>query len=556
MRQQSVLSGSVWLIGSALTAKLLGAVFRIPLTAMLGGAGMGYYACAYGLFLPVFALSVTGINTAVSALTAQCLGRCDPAGAARIPVLALRMFGLLGAVGSLLLFAAAGPLCAAMGNPDAAAAVRAFSPAVWLCCMTAVLRGASEGRRNMVPTAVSQVAEGVGRLCFGLLLCSAVRRNPARYAAWLPDGIGQDAAAAAAAVSGVTLSVAAGLLTLLLFFGFRRREPFSGSPKQSDAALRRALWRLLIPVAAASLVTNLTTLIDMATAIRLLTAAVRQHPAQVPYGAGTPEEAANFCFGAFSGMAMTVFNLVPSVTNNFGKSVLPAFAESYARQRPDETAFHAQTVLRRTAFFAVPAGLGISVLAYPVLSVLFPSRTAEVAAAAPPLSVLGIGVIFTAMVSPVFSMMQAAGRAGDTVTAMLAGALVKLAGNLLLIPRFRLSGAAAATLLCYAVIWCCAARRFYRHTGIRLRLISLIGSALPAGLLCAFTAGTLYPPLAARLPGMAALLLAVSAGGCCYLAVTLLLSRGRLDSPRTMRYNERRAARKAGTERGSCDESH
>ena len=71
MKQQSVLRGSVWLIVSALAAKALGAVFRIPLTAMLGGTGMGYFSCAYGLFLPVFALSVTGINTAVSAVTAS-----------------------------------------------------------------------------------------------------------------------------------------------------------------------------------------------------------------------------------------------------------------------------------------------------------------------------------------------------------------------------------------------------------------------------------------------------------------------------------------------------
>ena len=77
MKRQSVLRGSVWLIGSALLAKILGAVFRLPLTAMLGGTGMGYFSCAYGLFLPVFALSVTGINTAVSALTAPSAPSAD-----------------------------------------------------------------------------------------------------------------------------------------------------------------------------------------------------------------------------------------------------------------------------------------------------------------------------------------------------------------------------------------------------------------------------------------------------------------------------------------------
>ena len=91
MKRQSVLSGSVWLIGSAILAKILGAIFRIPLTAMLGGTGMGYFSCAYGLFLPVFALSVTGINTAVSAVTAQALARNDPQAADRTAHLAQRL---------------------------------------------------------------------------------------------------------------------------------------------------------------------------------------------------------------------------------------------------------------------------------------------------------------------------------------------------------------------------------------------------------------------------------------------------------------------------------
>ena len=39
---------------SALTAKVCGALFRIPLTSLLGGRGMGYFSTAYGLFLPLY----------------------------------------------------------------------------------------------------------------------------------------------------------------------------------------------------------------------------------------------------------------------------------------------------------------------------------------------------------------------------------------------------------------------------------------------------------------------------------------------------------------------
>ena len=547
MHKQTILSGSVWLIASALTAKVLGAVFRIPLTAMLGGTGMGYYAAAYGLFLPVFSLSVTGMNTAVAALTAQYLGRNDPAGAARIPKLARRMFGTAGAAGSVFLFLSAPLLCRAMHNPGALPAVRAFSPAVWLCCLNAVLRGEAEGRCSMIPTAVSQAVESAARLFLGLWLCRAVCREPDRFLAYLPAGTAAESAAAAAAVFGVTLSAAAGTVTLLIM---RRRIPANGTAKHSDAAIRRALWRLLLPVAAASLVTNLTTLIDLVTGIRLMTVFLRHDPASRRYGCITPEAAAVFCCGAFSGMAVTVFNLVPSVTNHFGKSVLPAFAESYARQRPDETAFHAQTVMRRTSFLAVPAGLGITALAAPILSVLFPTRLTEAAAAAPALTLLGPAVIFTAMVSPVFSMLQAAGRAGDTVPVMLTGACVKLAGNLLLMPRFGLRGTALSTCLCYAVIWLRASAIFYRRTGIRLTLRKICGRPFFAGMLCAGTALALFPLLSAEISQSAALFLSIGAGGLCYLTVSCVLKPEKLDTRRTLRYNSIKDCRMHGTERG------
>ena len=264
---------------------------------------------------------------------------------------------------------------------------------------------------------------------------------------------------------------------------------------------------LLLPVAAASLVTNLTSLIDLAAGLRLLT---RQFSADA-------EAQANFLFGAYSGMSVTVFNLVPAVTNMLGKGVFPAFAASYAQHRTDETALHAERVIRRTAFLAIPAGMGITALAEPILLMLFPARQPEIAAAAPPLCVLGIAVMFAALSFPLFTMLQASGHAGDTVTVMLCGAAVKFAGNLLLIPRFQLGGIALSTTFCYAVILFLALRRFRQRTAIRLRMLRLCGSSLVNGLLCAVTARAAYYGFPGTVPQRAALLLAAAAGGAVYL---------------------------------------
>ena len=505
MSKQSVIRGSVLLMLSAVIAKGLGALFRIPLTAMLGGSGMGYFSCAYGLFLPVFALSVTGMNTAVSAVSAGYHGKGQPENAAAAVRTAAKWFTIWGIAGSLLLYHCADILCTCfLKNPLAAPAVRAFSPAVFFCCINAVLRGEAEGRCAMEPTAVSQVIEGICRMALGLLLCRAAMQT----AGTLPP----DASGAAGAVFGVTLSTAAGTLTLLIFRTFRKHEQFRGNTADRFAVSRNLL-AVLLPVAAASLVTNLTSLIDMATGIRLLTRIL-------PGGVSD----ANFRFGAFSGLAMTVFNLVPSVTNMLGKSVLPAFAASWAINDNAQMHRHAEDVLRRTAFFAVPAGLGISALSAGALSLLFASRPSEIAAAAPQLRVLGLAVIFTAVSFPLFSMLQASGFAGDTVQIMLCGAAVKLAGNLLLIPYLGLTGAAWATVLCYAVIFCRSAVFFKRRTGVAVCWRRIWLRPLLGGILCAAAARSCYALLTERTALPVSLLLSVCFGFTVYM--TWMLASG------------------------------
>ena len=91
MKKQSFLQGSLLLAGSALAAKLCGALFKLPLTAMLGGTGMGHFSTAYGLFLPLYAVLVTGLSTAVARPVAAYTAQGDTAAARRVRSTAVRV---------------------------------------------------------------------------------------------------------------------------------------------------------------------------------------------------------------------------------------------------------------------------------------------------------------------------------------------------------------------------------------------------------------------------------------------------------------------------------
>ena len=156
---------------SAAAAKILGALFKIPLTNVLGGVGMGYFSCAYSLFMPVYALTVTGISSAVARMTARSVAFGMYENARRVRRTAMMIFSAAGSGGSVLTFLLARPFSIySVGGPEAAAAIAMIAPAVFFGCITAVERGYYEGLSNMYPTAFSQVTEGVVKVFAGLWL--------------------------------------------------------------------------------------------------------------------------------------------------------------------------------------------------------------------------------------------------------------------------------------------------------------------------------------------------------------------------------------------------
>ena len=94
---------------SAIAAKILGAFFKIPLTNILGGVGMSYFSCAYSLFMPVYALTVTGVSSAVARMTAQSMALGMAENAKKVRRTALMVFSAAGLAGSILTFLLAKP---------------------------------------------------------------------------------------------------------------------------------------------------------------------------------------------------------------------------------------------------------------------------------------------------------------------------------------------------------------------------------------------------------------------------------------------------------------
>ena len=73
--------GAFLLLCSAVVVKLIGALFKIPLSSKycLGDLGFGYFSSAYDLFTPFYALAMAGLPVAVSKRFRNTWQRADTA---------------------------------------------------------------------------------------------------------------------------------------------------------------------------------------------------------------------------------------------------------------------------------------------------------------------------------------------------------------------------------------------------------------------------------------------------------------------------------------------
>ena len=103
-KQNGFLKSVFVLSVGGIVAKVLGAVYRIPLTNIVGSYGMGLYQLVFPLFSLLLTISTAGIPVAVSKLVAEKIALGKTGHAQKVFKTALAMLALLGVAGSLVLF--------------------------------------------------------------------------------------------------------------------------------------------------------------------------------------------------------------------------------------------------------------------------------------------------------------------------------------------------------------------------------------------------------------------------------------------------------------------
>lgn len=498
LKKQGLLASSFVLMLSVVVSRIAGLIFKIPLTNLLGGTGMGYFQSAYTVFTPIYSICAVSLPPAIAALVAENSAFERYRNIKNIKKTALIVFGSISIALMLIPLVFSNFIATRIiGNENAQYAIAAISPCIFFGTVTAVYRGYFEGLRNMTPTAMSQMVEAIVRVVCGLWFAYSAARNLGGTTDFTLPLV------SAAAILGVTAADLAGLIYIILRYkiggdGISRQDIERDKHGDGKLSVLKQLIILMIPMALASLVSSLMNAVDLSTIMLCIKSSLRNQPqlymqkyASIIESGISLDELPNFLYGSFTGLAMTVFSLAPSLCSVFGKSSLPTISEAYAKKDTKTVTKEITRVIAVVSVISIPAGLGLSVMAKEVLGILFSSRQNEIMVSDVPLAIISLGTPFLAISGAVFSMLQAVGKQDAPVKITLAAAIIKLLLNMILVPisSLGISGAAISTLISFIVICILSLIVLFKRTNTSAKALTTPLLPLAGGVLAALTAG-------------------------------------------------------------------
>lgn len=475
MSKESFIKGAAILGIAGLLVKVLGAIYRIPLTNLIGTEGIGYYQPAYNIYNLLLVVSLSGFPTAIAKLVSEKRALQNYAGAYQVYKVSRWGLFLIGIVSSLLVFVFARQLVSFIGFPGAYYSMLALVPALFAVPLLSAYRGFFQGTQNMTPIAISQIIEQVFRVAIGLYLANAL------------VGHGLEEAAAGATFGASAGGVAALVLIYLMFFLSRKniKKEIASSKNNKLEPVWNIVKKLLyiaIPITIGASIAPLMGIMDSYIVSNRLSAI------------GYDQTQIADMFGELSGTAQTLINFPQVFSTAVAMSLVPAITGAFTKNQVSKLNVTANAGVKMSLIIGLPCGIGLFMLAEPVIALLYSSIGPEKhASAGALLEILAIGVIFLTLVQAFTAILQSIDKQFHPVKNLALGLVVKVVLSYILIgiPSINIRGAAISTTIAYLVVallnW-----RDINKTKIKINLIEVSSRTLLSSAIMAVFTGVAF----------------------------------------------------------------
>ena len=417
---------------STAIVKVIGALYKIPLNAIIGPEGFSYFNTAYEIYTVLLMVSSAGLPVAMSRMISQANSLGHYRQVRKIYSTCRTIFLILGLGGGLLMTVFCRQLAQFQEQPDAWAAIGALGPCAFFICLISTYRGFFQGQSNMMPTSVSQVLEAVCKLIIGMGAALLVLH----YTKSIP-------LAAAGAILGVTVGTALSALYLKLTCHKSYKVlPVTDEEVSSSRKIAKDLLAIAVPITIGSAGLQLLTMLE-----------TKIYMSQLLNTLGYTQSQADTMKGIYN-MTQTIFNMPCAFINPITISIIPAITAQLTLNKDSAVKATEESGARITGLISLPCAVGLSLLAQPVTALLGGYTGEDLVLSTGLMSVLGICIVFNAIVLLTNAIMQAHGNVTLPVINMFIGGILKLVAIFILTgnPNIGILGTPIGTLLCYVCI--------------------------------------------------------------------------------------------------------
>lgn len=429
--------GALILSASGFLSKLCGAVFKIPLTNLVGATAMGYFGSAYSIYNFLLSLATAGIPTGISTMVARSIANKKYKDINSLLKIAASVFLVVGGAITVLGIVFARPLAEFMNTADAYWCVVAIMPAVFFITVVAIFRGYFQGHNNMVPTALSNVIEASMKLVAGYGIALALHLQ------------GYDTpVVVGGAMAGVTLGTVISALFMLIRY-FVRGESYRLSVRDclNDEEtprkdLSRQFFAITFPVMISSVTANLMSALDAFFVVNRMELY-------------RSNDWANLRWGCYSSMALTLFNLPSFFIISIGTSLVPSISMAYARKDRAAIGSTLDSALKFSAILAFAFGFGMSAVSEEAIRLFYGGQDAEtIAIASRLLEIVSFALVCVGLTNVTASILQSVGKAHLSVVSVAIGSLIKTVSTFFLVSveSINIYGAPISTNIAYPIM--------------------------------------------------------------------------------------------------------
>ena len=484
-KSKRIVSGAALLLIGSVVAKMLGALYRIPLTNVLGAEGMGMYQLVFPVYALFMVLATAGIPTALSRTVAE--KRATGESTRKYLSVSMLALFLLGLIFATIMAVFSKFLAQKQGNADTYPGFLIIAPAIVCVCVISGFRGWFQGEMYMLPTALSNVVEQVVKLAVGLGLSYALAKRGVVYAV-------------CGALLGVTVSEIATVLYMLLTYLVRSAKQKKENALTARVAVERAegdvakrarfritkaeakgILHVALPIAAVSVLMPLSSFFDSVIVVNMLKVF------------GLEKSVATAQYGIISGPVNSLINMPVVAIMSLAVAIVPSVSASRVTRDIDGVMLKSSLCVRLAYLLGIPFAFYLAVFAKNVIGALYPDLSyGNAIVAVNVLRITAANVVFLSTMQIYVSLLQALDKTKYAVLSLVCAIIVKIVLGAVLTRYIGINGAAIASLSLPVVSYFGTLLSYYKICGLRLEknvglnLVSGVIMALCGIAICSF----------------------------------------------------------------------